>query len=1625
MGFDLIIRSFGLNVRPYVDSKTGSLIQPKTNKESTPLNMPYDDYEDDGNNWTDLKFNGPNSEEFEDLDTVDDTGSLYSGGVQYTENRIDYAKFTLETAATLCFSVCSSEASVKFAVYRLNESSKNGVVTYSLKTLQSVSTKKSKDEDDDDYYATTKKLLLTAGDYYISVEAVNKKSDEASYDVEIDDEKSVFFNEGDNSDDWENLKEKGPDGDVGEIGTINEDSGLLYDDWVGYGDTFDYKRFTLDNAARTSFYVDATDKVKFTIYKLVDKKDKNGVVTYSLKSLQSASIPKIKGVDEDEEYKYEGTTKGLLLEAGDYYICVESKNAKKGGSAYYDVFFNRDNSTFFVDGDNGWNNWLYDKKQKALNVEYMDQFVVTELNSLTTDVMMDNSATSNDYWNNYVGYGDATDFARIHLDKTAKVSFTLEASDAAKFTIYSLVEGTNKKGVKTISLKALQTTVVKVSKGMSKGVNVTKGLQLDAGDYYISMQATNASKGGTAYYNVTLNKNACSGLPVIEVYDVSDDADEGWNNWLCNRKKGLNPDAVEFIVNALKPGASNVLLDDNPISIAAWDNYVGYGDDTDFAKITLGSAAKLSFTINYTDAVKFIIYSLEEGTDSKGETTYTQNALQTTILKLPKSSDESAGTTEALLLKAGSYYVSVQSTNATKGGSAYYNVRMTDDSVFYTAGDNSDDWTDLKTGGEKGQVGNVGVISAKSSVILEDWVGFGDAVDNKHFTLESAARLSFAVSATDAAVFSVCQLVETMKNNDIVYSLQTLDTVTLTKEKGTATTAPLLLEAGDYYFSMTSSNAADGGSADYSVSLNAGASTFFVDGNNSDDWTDVRTEGPDGYVGDVGVIGQTTTLVLSDWVGYGDEIDYKLFTIDSAAKLSFTVTATDAAVFTLYRLNEYEERGEAVFALSELQTVSLATPKTGQTVVTTKPILLGAGDYYFSMKGVNAATGGSASYTVSVNTADSVFFVDGDNLDDWTNLKTEGADGAVGDAGTIDAETTLVFDSWVGYGDAVDYAGFTLESAAKLSFTVTATDSVKFTVYQLVESWKNEEPVYSLQSLQTVTVSVAAGAAQQTAATTPLVLDEGVYYFSVESINAASGKGGYYTVNVNTPSSVFFVDGDNSDDWTDLQTEGPEGEVAEIGTVDQDSTLLMDNWVGYGDAVDYAGFTIDYAAKVRFSLTVTDSLTFTIYRLVESVADDESVVFSLDAIQTTTVTKPAGAAEYSVSTGFLLLESGDYYIGVESTNAADGGSAYYTLTFDSENSVFYVDGDNSDDWTDLSENGASGEVAYIGSLDQASTVLTEDWVGFGDAVDYAGFSIKNDAGLCFTITATDAAEFTIYRLVATPTAENLMIYSLEALQTTVLTKAADALNYSASTQLLQLAAGDYYFGVRSVNAADGASAYYTVSLNAAACTNLPEPEIIEYKPSPSVDDGWNNWLYDAKTNMLNTKADSFLLTPVTSATAGVLLDDNPIDLEGWSNYVGYGDETDFAKIRLSSDARLSFNITATDAAEFTIYHLAVDGDGYSLKIYQSTVLAKNELDGSYAATTQALLLAPGDYYISMTSLTASTGGGAYYNVAVNQAGTEFLDVVPSPQEASAPAGAGPLDSALDDSLFQQTSSALA
>ena len=134
------------------------------------------------------------------------------------------------------------------------------------------------------------------------------------------------------------------------------------------------------------------------------------------------------------------------------------------------------------------------------------EFVVNHITAETMDVYLDVTDVSRDGYDNFVGFGDAVDFAKITLDQAATISFSMNATDAAKFVIYSLTE---KKGGK-YAMKALQTTKLKkATKDAAEYTAETKALSLEAGDYFISMESTNAKKGGEAYYNVTLNSDAC------------------------------------------------------------------------------------------------------------------------------------------------------------------------------------------------------------------------------------------------------------------------------------------------------------------------------------------------------------------------------------------------------------------------------------------------------------------------------------------------------------------------------------------------------------------------------------------------------------------------------------------------------------------------------------------------------------------------------------------------------------------------------------------------------------------------------------------------------------------------------------------------------------------------------------------------------------------------------------------------------------------------------------------------------------------------------------------------------------------------------------------------------------
>ena len=90
-------------------------------------------------------------------------------------------------------------------------------------------------------------------------------------------------------------------------------------------------------------------------------------------------------------------------------------------------------------------------------------------------------------------------------------------------------------------------------------------------------------------------------------------------------------------------------------------------------KIHLSNSSTLRFDVNATGAVKFTVFSLSAG---KKAGTYNMKSLQSTTFKPGKGQNTVSGETKLLALSAGDYYLCMESTDAKKGGSAYYNVAV-------------------------------------------------------------------------------------------------------------------------------------------------------------------------------------------------------------------------------------------------------------------------------------------------------------------------------------------------------------------------------------------------------------------------------------------------------------------------------------------------------------------------------------------------------------------------------------------------------------------------------------------------------------------------------------------------------------------------------------------------------------------------------------------------------------------------------------------------------------------------------------------------------------------------------------------------------------------------------------
>ena len=469
--------------------------------------------------------------------------------------------------------------------------------------------------------------------------------------------------------------------------SVKRPDGITYSNFVGKisdpapgqrdADPADYRKIKLETGARLSFSVTGQSSGKLVIYQIVESA-KDESVTYNRKTLQTTKLSLKKN-----NANVTVVSKAIYLEAGTYFLAMEGAIAKKGDTnGFYNVELNyidpavdarKQGTKFYADDDNGDNNWLYDKKEKAINAAVYDAESlhisagsVIQLDAAVLDKTHIDEKKQEHVYTNFVGFGDSMDIRKIELDCAAELSFVVDtfgsaATGNAKICLYQVAEGKNKKGETTYTVKTLTppTAAVKMPKKVTEYDNsfATKPALLEQGVYFVAVQST-AKSDGEVYYNVSVDADSMFYL----------DDDNGDNNYLYDKKLGWGK-VVESEASLLTVGDLHIDAAAPTHTTGDWANFVGSGDAGDVLRIQANAGMTVTFKIDAADAVSFVICErfLKKGA-------YTQKALSTTKLTAKNGFSDTVTYT---FKNDGDFYVGVMSANAKKGSEAYYNVAIT------------------------------------------------------------------------------------------------------------------------------------------------------------------------------------------------------------------------------------------------------------------------------------------------------------------------------------------------------------------------------------------------------------------------------------------------------------------------------------------------------------------------------------------------------------------------------------------------------------------------------------------------------------------------------------------------------------------------------------------------------------------------------------------------------------------------------------------------------------------------------------------------------------------------------------------------------------------------------------
>ena len=789
----------------------------------------------------------------------------------------DYRKLVLSQAGNYSFTISNPGGangglanSVTLTIYKADGKSK----------LKSITVKPKYDARTGTWTATagsTGYFLMEAGTYYVAVGAPGgNKGENTDYSVKVD---GTVFNHAKNGianntiDQAKALAGVKLGGNVD--GTLTSTK-VLEQEWVGYGDAVDYQKLVFQHAGSYTFTTSGlSGKVKLTVYGV----DANG----KQKSLKSITVNS--GI---------GTIKDLLLEANtNYYIAVESTDAKKGASIDYEVSVG---GKVFNHDKNGLANNSFDQA-RALPV-----LTVTG----NADGTLGSTPVLADEW---VGYGDAADWQKLTFTDAGSYTFTVSGlSQKAKLTVYSVDANGKLKSMKSITVNAPKS-------GVASGT-IKDLLMLAGTTYYIAVEAPDWKKGVGTDYELNVSGNVFN---------------HAKNNLANNSYDQVKGQSVTPIT-----GNADGTLSTTPLLADEW---VGYGDSVDFQKLTFTNAGSYTFTVSgVSQKVKLTVYSVDANGRLKSMKSITVNA--------PKSGVAS-GTIQNLLMEAGKdYYVAVEAPDWKKGVGTDYDLTV-NGNVFNHAKNNlaNNSYEQVKDQSVTPITGNADGTLSTTPLLADEWVGYGDSVDFQKITLANDGTYSFTVSGVSQKVKLTVYGVDAKGN------LKSLKSITVNAPKSgvaSGTIQNLLMDAGSYYVAVEATDWKKGVGTDYNVSMSGSVYNNAKNGLNNGSWNAAGVET---------LTLSTGKAVSGEWVGYGDASDYFVFKVgadgSAAGQYTFKLTSADGnnlngnATFTIYQ-KKYNSKGAA-----SVSKVGSFTNNKADSIT----LELGEGEYFMAVDSADKGKG--------------------------------------------------------------------------------------------------------------------------------------------------------------------------------------------------------------------------------------------------------------------------------------------------------------------------------------------------------------------------------------------------------------------------------------------------------------------------------------------------------------------------------------------------------------------------------------------------------------------------------------------------------------------------------------------